>query len=512
MGKQTILVENQSSLAIKLRPHFNVIPSSGIPDSLVKIGHGGIDLAIITNPGLLEHTPDCKVIVYDLCHCKGLAQKAIQKGASGYVLKSEGFDTLLGQIRQILDISGQEAMYHLLENRSHCEMALLLMQNTVMLDIFEWMSKEEAAKKLRENHMTMDIDAPMLLVAVRIDGFPPSFSQHEDFRLLIHINRCIEQALSERFCLYHASFHRQDTMWILQAKDSDGATLAFCVRRLSFIQKHIMKKYGTSLSIVYDKFITFIDIHGRYQYLLAVLGQIFARGEKAIFSDADFYLNRRSMVLPREKEALLRNIEKMRIALGNHDIRAFQDSLQQLLQHDYGCDFVHKMEVYHAICGAVLEHFEDWGISADIFQRPEDFEVFQAYPGEEKLYALLMDITLTCFARCAAKAEENGDTLIAAVHNYIQKNLAGDLSLGAIAEALYMNPTYLSRRYKDQTGQNLSAEVTKRRLCLAKKMLHRSEIKIGQIAVETGFGSATYFIRLFKKIEGVTPTEWRQKR
>ncbi len=97
----------------------------------------------------------------------------------------------------------------------------------------------------------------------------------------------------------------------------------------------------------------------------------------------------------------------------------------------------------------------------------------------------------------------------------IQKEAANPkLSLKWAARTmLYMNPDYLGKVFKQETGERFSSYVTKVRIEKAiAKMKKTNDITIGALAEETGFGdNPKYFSLVFKKYTGCTPSEYRKK-
>jgi two-component system, response regulator YesN len=69
---------------------------------------------------------------------------------------------------------------------------------------------------------------------------------------------------------------------------------------------------------------------------------------------------------------------------------------------------------------------------------------------------------------------------------------------------------YLSRFLREQTGKPASVHLSEKRLARAKELLIDTENKILSIAMASGFNDNNYFSRVFKKNEGVSPTEWRE--
>lgn len=114
--------------------------------------------------------------------------------------------------------------------------------------------------------------------------------------------------------------------------------------------------------------------------------------------------------------------------------------------------------------------------------------------------------------RTEGESGTRDDQLIRYVNRYIADHLHQDLSLVTLSEKVGLNPSYLSRRYKELTSQNLSDVITHQRLDRAKKLLEEDNQKINQIAEQVGYYSATNFIRVFKKTYCMTPQEWRSRK
>ena len=93
---------------------------------------------------------------------------------------------------------------------------------------------------------------------------------------------------------------------------------------------------------------------------------------------------------------------------------------------------------------------------------------------------------------------------------YISENIKEPISLIAVAKAANLAPSYLCRLFKKVLGYTIVEYVNFLRLSEAQKTVISTDKSITQIAMEFGFSSATYFIRLFKKQFLVTPNAYRQ--
>ena len=93
----------------------------------------------------------------------------------------------------------------------------------------------------------------------------------------------------------------------------------------------------------------------------------------------------------------------------------------------------------------------------------------------------------------------------------IQTDLAGDLSLTALAERLNLNRSYLSSLFCKEVGKTLSAYVLEKRILRAQHLLSSTPLSIQEIAWEVGIPDANYFARLFKRETGMTPKRCREE-
>ena len=83
--------------------------------------------------------------------------------------------------------------------------------------------------------------------------------------------------------------------------------------------------------------------------------------------------------------------------------------------------------------------------------------------------------------------------------------------LDQIADTLHVNRSYLSRYYKNKTGVNLFDEILMKRVEKAKEYLQNTEMKTYEISEAVGVEDAGYFSKMFKKITGVSPKEFRKR-
>ncbi|MFG1735202.1 helix-turn-helix domain-containing protein [Paenibacillus sp. 843] len=103
-----------------------------------------------------------------------------------------------------------------------------------------------------------------------------------------------------------------------------------------------------------------------------------------------------------------------------------------------------------------------------------------------------------------------GNQHIAKVIEMLENDYDKDISLQWVAEHLNLNPAYISRLFKQSTGQPFIDYLKQVRVDNSKRLLAEGRLKINEIGKQVGFGSAHYFIKVFKEITGITPGEYKK--
>jgi two-component system response regulator YesN len=92
---------------------------------------------------------------------------------------------------------------------------------------------------------------------------------------------------------------------------------------------------------------------------------------------------------------------------------------------------------------------------------------------------------------------------------FIEEHSGEELSLRRAAKAVNIHPNYLSERFKQVTGMNFVEYVARTRFGKACRLLHDGGLRISDIAFAAGFQSLSQFNRVFKKLGGKSPTQFR---
>jgi len=104
---------------------------------------------------------------------------------------------------------------------------------------------------------------------------------------------------------------------------------------------------------------------------------------------------------------------------------------------------------------------------------------------------------------------EQSMSVVQKVIQFIQLNISKDISREEIANHVYLNPDYLTRIFKKETGMAVSDYLFQERLRIAKELLLKTDMQISAIASHIGYVNFSHFSRTFKKHTNMNPNEYR---
>ncbi len=97
------------------------------------------------------------------------------------------------------------------------------------------------------------------------------------------------------------------------------------------------------------------------------------------------------------------------------------------------------------------------------------------------------------------------------IANFIEETYTRNVSRGELEKKFYLNFDYANRIFKKHTGQSISKYKNMVRIRVAKSLMVSSSKTLGEIAEEIGFRDQYYFSRVFKQLEGVSPSEYMRR-
>ena len=108
------------------------------------------------------------------------------------------------------------------------------------------------------------------------------------------------------------------------------------------------------------------------------------------------------------------------------------------------------------------------------------------------------------------KDSQQKDRMIVSITKYLQNHLQEDVSLNVLAQEFHLNAQYISQLFKSEIGVGFLTYLTNIRIEHAKKLLLSTDDAISDISDQCGYNDYRVFTKVFKKKEGITPSQFRR--
>lgn len=107
---------------------------------------------------------------------------------------------------------------------------------------------------------------------------------------------------------------------------------------------------------------------------------------------------------------------------------------------------------------------------------------------------------------------QQSQPIMKGAENYIVQSLENEnLTREAVASHVFLNPDYLDRLFKKETGYSITEYIAAERMRLAQNLLAKTDLPVGTIASRVGYTNLAHFSRRFKQIVGMSPKDYRSR-
>lgn len=190
---------------------------------------------------------------------------------------------------------------------------------------------------------------------------------------------------------------------------------------------------------------------------------------------------------------------------------SFKDSILSYITKDYHghMNAAGLMNLHQSITQLLLVYLVNHQIGSELIFDDElpyltYMNAWQGYDLFEKALTHIVEKLQEIMGK-----EETKDVIRETV-KYIRQHLDTDLSVTEIAEYAGMNPEYLTKLFKKNTGCTLKEYIVNEKMESAKMLLSTTTLPVTLISSDVGYGNYSNFIRSFKQIVGCTPMEYRK--
>lgn len=188
----------------------------------------------------------------------------------------------------------------------------------------------------------------------------------------------------------------------------------------------------------------------------------------------------------------------------------FSDAMLQKLYMD-----ISKEQVLKAFYGYHITVPEDKrAYLEDLFQKMADeYALYDEYSRtmiSQEISELILFILRQQKVEHAEKKVDASEHVMEEAAQFIAMHFEEEITLEDISDKYHMSTSYFSRKFKSETGFRFKEYVNALRLKEARILLTESDMSITEIALKCGYENSNYFGDVFKKIEGVSPRDYRR--
>ncbi len=435
------------------------------------------------------------------------ASEALHNRAAEYLLKPFDVDVMEVALRRIIiRIKEQQAL------KKNSELGVWVKDNYDEVQLSFWNSvlegrfeekPQQAAQEIAKRQLALDPQADYTLIVGRLTNLAKDETRFGRDLLLFAVKNVFSELLCGRPENDSILCNDRHTEILVTAICSEGQEKL--QERCILLMKQTESIMNSILTVCICNPCRVENLYSMHQEAIqALVHNVADYGTCFHLSDAQaetingsFTLDTKKLeesVFKRDKRAIFQYVKdhlEEGMKTKQLSIEALQSARQTLLQIVY-------VELAKADCKA-----------------PDLFNNAVAQELSEKSVQSMMDfirwanyLLSTAFSKLELTARQ--ETISQKVHRYIKEHYAENIDRNSIAEEFYVNPEYLGKIYKRETGKNLKDAVSEYRIQKARELLSHPNIRIGEIAMEVGFDSFAYFSTLFKKYTGTTPNEYRK--
>ena len=168
-------------------------------------------------------------------------------------------------------------------------------------------------------------------------------------------------------------------------------------------------------------------------------------------------------------------------------------------------------DIYHQLLVLITGFAKERGIVLINREGEHNFigELIYACPTLDELVGVLLD-QINCLHN--AQNAKKPSSLVTQIIKYIQQHYSEDqLSVQEISDHLQMTSSYLISIFKEKTGTTIKQYLMEHRMERAKELLKDKRLKIFDIATQVGYHDGEHFAKNFKKVVGITASEYRER-
>lgn len=465
--------------------------------------------------------PRCRVIFLTGYNDFDSVYKAIQMWGVRYLLKTEGYAKIIAEVQQALCELDEGHRTELLLQQAREQRNTL--ETLAQGDYFRHLllgtesgTTESLMEDFRKLNVPLEPANPVLLVLGSLAHAAPgnSYAGRQEAALAAKLlgdtyfhekTRCV--GIVDRY---------GDLLWMIQpisetasAGDYFEGVVRFLEGTLELISEACLGSLGieTAFTICSTPF-TWDSLPGAYDRLRQMQHHRAGDGTSMVMTIKANPLEMTAQTWEGLRADKLEPLAGL-LEAGRRD--EFVESLNDLsaaVLGDPAVEAIQVMELYYSISLMLLSYVNRRQLSDRI--SAIELMRFEGHASWQDAFMYLARTADHLFSLRRTSENSRAKAVIEEICSYVEEHIEEDLSIVRLASRFHFNPAYLSRLFKQGSGQNLSDYIEEARIRNAKRLLAARQLRVHEVGAQVGYESPHSFTRFFKKATGMTPQEYRE--
>jgi two-component system response regulator YesN len=463
----------------------------------------------------IEKSLKVKFVIISSFDDFSLVKEAMKLGAEDYLIKLEINPDLLKDTIKNIQKKIEKENYKNKKiqkiNRQSVINKNLAIKNFFLKLINELFIYDAEILKSIEN-LDLNLDKNIICIVIRIWHYDKDlYSNGKDKAFL---NFCIENIATEI-----TSIHLKP--YVINVEEKIYAVIASKDIKNSDSEKELLTDIGNRIIDTLNNYVNIkssIGISKWFENLACLKGAYLEACkslEKSFFENkSNIYFFEQNIKFRFDEVNIEKELLNVKTSLEFNDIKELKAAMNEIIKlfknskisekqvKDLSCQFFYKIkELVKEYDIEIQKDYLSNNIYEGILSKNTLNELILQI---EDVYLGLSDYLIN--ERCLSQSE----IVLRQVKNYVENHISEDIKLNDICNFVNMSNSYFSTFFKKYTGDCFSDYLTKEKIIRAKKFLLSSNYKIYEISQMLGYENPYYFSRVFKKIVGSTPKEYRE--
>lgn len=373
-------------------------------------------------------------------------------------------------------------------------------------------SCEKVEEDFKRFNILLPVEGELVLVLFRIDHYNELCSRFKTHEITLLKQAVIKEAGNKLYgkCIIEMIDMKDDLIALIISDNSLPGGLSRLDEIIRLIQDSVEKNIKLSLSVaISPSGYTFSDIGLLYTEVKQASNYRLFYGHKCIIHSEDLkMLFNKEYVHPYAKEKLLLDA----LMLGK--IEQAEKLLEEILYSANGYTYKVISSLLLRLTFSIINAFESVE-NISKYSIDYDFNTFASNLNKCETIEEIKNNFTTMFNHVYTQLEKQKNSKYGVLVNdaidIINRHYADEtLCQNTIADKLGISPNYLGRLFKTYTNKSIGDYLNKLRVEKTLELLEESNMSVSDVAAKAGFYSKSYFYTIFKRITGITPSEYRQ--